>query len=66
MLTLIGRDLMRLVIHKAGSIEVSLSDGSVLTAAPHARDEAFEINGAGALEGMHYRSRPGGGIPWAV
>lgn len=66
MLTLIGRRVMRLVVHKAGSLELALSDGSVLTAAPHARYEAFEINGAGALEGMHYRSRPGGGIPWDV
>jgi hypothetical protein len=45
-------------------LRLEFGDGSSLDSAPHPRLEAWEVQGGGALEGMAYRSRPGGGVPW--
>jgi hypothetical protein len=65
-LTLVDRQLLRMAVTRSASLEIDFSDGSMLTATAHHRNEAFEINGGGALEGMRYVARPGGGVPWSV
>ena len=37
---------------------------AVLTARPDPRYEAWQVQGGGALEGLAYVARPGGGAPW--
>ncbi|MGH9885828.1 MAG: DUF6188 family protein [bacterium] len=64
MLTAIGREVVRLVVTRRGALELSLSDGSVVSVDSHPRYEAFEVNGGGALEGMRYLAARGGGVPW--
>lgn len=64
MLTLIGREVMYMTVTRVGSLEVGFSDGSIVSAGSHPRHEAFEVNGGGALEGMRYLARSGGGSPW--
>jgi len=66
LLTLVNRELLQLVVTKDGSIEARMSDGSVLTAISHRRHEAFAVSGGGALEGLVYVARPGGGSPWGA
>ena len=65
LLTLIGRAVTYLTVTRAGSLEVGFGDGSVLSTESHLRHEAFQVNGGGALEGLQYLARPGGGVPWA-
>ncbi len=64
LLTLITREIQRLVVTRSGSLSVAMSDGSVIDVASHRRYEAFEVSGAGALEGISYRAQVGGGQPW--
>ena len=64
LLSLIGRAIELLVVSRSGHLELEFGDGSVLTAAPHARIDAWELQGGGALEGMAYRCDAGGGPPW--
>src|SRR5215217_5988159 len=66
LLALIGREIVRLVVTLAGSLDVSLSNGARLVVASHPRRQAFEVNGGGALEGMEYVARVGGGLVWGV
>ena len=64
LLTLVGRRVEALDADEGGGAEVAFSDGTVLTVAPHPREEAWQLQGAGGLEGLVYRSPPGGGRPW--
>jgi hypothetical protein len=64
LLTSIGREVLRLTVTRSGSLELRLSDGSVISVDSHPRYEAFEVVGGGALEGMGYLASPGGGSPW--
>ena len=64
LLTAIGREVLRLTVTRSGSLELRLSDGSVISVDSHPRYEAFEVVGGGALEGMAYLATPGGGSPW--
>lgn len=64
LLSLIGRSIELLVVTRRGVLTLAFGDGSSLEAAPHARVDAWEVQGGGALEGMAYRCGPGGGIPW--
>jgi hypothetical protein len=66
MLTLVDREVLRMTVTRTASLEIDFGDGSILSTAVHHRNEAFEINGGGALEGMRYVARPGGGVPWSV
>lgn len=63
-LSILGRDIDALTISRAGTLAVQLSDGSRLVVDSHPRHEAWEIQGAGAMEGMQYLARPGGGQSW--
>jgi len=64
LLTLMGRELLQLTVTRAGSLDVRFSDGTTLAVDSHPRYEAFEVIGAGALEGMQYHASRGGGSPW--
>ncbi len=64
LLSLLGRTLDSLVATRTGELMLAFGDGSSLRVGPHARVEAWEVQGGGALEGMSYRCEPGGGIPW--
>ena len=64
LLSLIGRAIELLVVSRRGGLELTFGDGSAVRAAPHARLDAWEMQGGGALEGMAYRCGAGGGVPW--
>ena len=64
MLSLVGRTIELLVVSRSGHLELAFGDGSTVHASPHARLEAWELQGGGALEGMAYRCDAGGGAPW--
>ncbi len=64
LLSLLGRSIELLVVTRHGEIHLSFGDGSSLEAGTHPREEAWEVQGGGALEGMAYRCPPGGGPPW--
>ena len=64
LLTTIGREIARLTVTRSGSLEVRLSDASVIAVDSHPRYEAFEVQGGGSLEGMSYRANPGGMSLW--
>jgi hypothetical protein len=64
LLTLVGRraEVMQMTEH--GALTAGFSDGTVLHVAPHAREEAWQLQGAGGLEGLAYACPAGGGPPW--
>jgi len=64
LLTLVGRWLETLTATATGELELAFSDGTVLIARPDPRYEAWQVQGGGALEGLSYLERPGGGAPW--
>jgi hypothetical protein len=64
LLTVVGREILRLTITRSGTLEAWLSDGSFITSASHARHDAFEVSGGGALEGLTYVARRDGRAPW--
>jgi hypothetical protein len=66
LLTLVGRWLETLTATNTGDLELAFSDGTVLTAHADPRYEAWQVQGGGALEGLTYVSRPGGGTPWTT
>ena len=64
LLSLLGRAIDLVVVGRSGHLELVFGEGSVITAAPHPRVDAWELQGGGAFEGMAYRCGPGGGSPW--
>jgi hypothetical protein len=64
LLSLLGRSIDTLLITRRGQLAIRFGDGSSITIEPHARTEAWEIQGGGALEGLGYLCQPGGGTPW--
>ena len=64
LLTLVGRALLQLVVARSGDLEIRLSDGSVLEMRTRATRASFEVNGAGALEGLTYVSGVASGPLW--
>jgi Family of unknown function (DUF6188) len=64
LLTLVGRWLETFTATDAAELELTFSDGTVLGSRPHPRDEAWQVQGGGGLEGLAYVARPGGGAPW--
>lgn len=63
-LSVLGRDIDSVTITRAGTLDVGLSDGSRIIVESHPRLTAWEIQGAGAMEGMQYVALPGGGQSW--
>jgi hypothetical protein len=66
LLTLVGRRAESLEVGRDGALLVAFSDGTMLSVAPHARHEAWRLQGAGGLEGLDYRCPAGGGAPWTA
>jgi hypothetical protein len=64
LLTLVGRALLQLVVSRSGDLEIRLSDGSLIEMRTRATRASFEVNGAGALEGMSYVSGVSSGPMW--
>jgi hypothetical protein len=64
LLSLLGRLVPGATVHADGTLVLRFGDGSVLACAPHDRRAAWELQGAGALEGLAYRVPAGGGAPW--
>jgi hypothetical protein len=64
LLTLVGRALLQLVVSRSGDLELRLSDGTVIEARTRSTRASFEVNGAGALEGMSYICGVAGGPLW--
>ena len=64
LLPLIGTSVTSLVVTRAGTLALSIADGSSLRVESHPQFEAFEVQGGGALEGMGYLASPGGASPW--
>src|SRR5690348_1558665 len=64
LLTLVGRALMQLVVSRSGDLDLRLSDGTVIEMRTRATRASFEVNGAGALEGMSYISGVASGPLW--
>ncbi len=65
LLTLVGRRVEALDVAEGGAVEIAFSDGTLLSVEPHPREEAWQLQGAGGLEGLVYRCPAGGGRPWA-
>jgi hypothetical protein len=64
LLTLVGRRAELLQMAEDGALTAGFSDGTVLRVAPHPREEAWQLQGAGGLEGLAYACPAGGGAPW--
>ena len=64
LLTLVGRQAEVLRMTDGGALTAGFSDGTVLHVDPHAREEAWQLQGAGGLEGLAYACPAGGGPPW--
>jgi hypothetical protein len=65
LLTLVGRWVETLAVTAAAELSLAFSDGTIVTARPDPRYEAWQVQGGGALEGLTYVARPGGATPWA-
>lgn len=63
-LSLLRRPVQSLTITREGDLVVELSDGASLRVTPSARVEAWDVTGAGSMEGMVYRCRTDGRAPW--
>jgi hypothetical protein len=66
LLTLINRTILSLRVTRPGYLHASFADGSSLAIGPDRKVEAWEVSGAGALEGMRYLCAPGGSVPWEL
>ena len=64
LLSLLGREIVELVVTHTGALSVAFSDGTTISVESHPRYEAFEVQGGGELEGLAYLAGPGGGPPW--
>ena len=64
LLTLVGRWMETLTVTAGGDLVLAFSDGTVVSAHTDRRYEAWQVQGGGALEGLAYVARPGGGAPW--
>ena len=64
LLTLVGRRAELVRMAEDGALTAGFSDGTVVHVEPHAREEAWQLQGAGGLEGLAYACPAGGGPPW--
>jgi hypothetical protein len=63
-LGLLRRPVQSLTITRAGDLVVALGDGAELQIGPSVRGDAWEVVGAGSMEGMGYRCATDGRAPW--
>jgi hypothetical protein len=66
LLTMVGREIVHMVVTRSGSLSVRLSDGSLIEIDSSSRHEAFQVNGGGAMEGIAYVAQSGGGPPRGI
>jgi hypothetical protein len=64
LLSLLGRLVLGVTVHADGRIAVRFGDGSELSCTPQGARDTWDLQGAGALEGLGYRAPAGGGTPW--
>lgn len=64
LLTLVGRSLESLTVMRRGELVATFSDGTIVTVGPHPRRDAWQVQGGGGLEGMVYRCKAGGRVPF--
>jgi hypothetical protein len=64
LLTLVGRRAEVMRMADDGGLTAGFSDGTVLQVDPHVREAAWQLQGAGGLEGLAYACPAGGGPPW--
>ena len=65
LLSLIGRLVLSLTVRADGRLVVRFGDGSVLACMPRGARDAWDLQGAGALEGISYHAPASGGTPWS-
>lgn len=63
MLALLGRPLRAVTISRGGDLTLDFGAGATIVAPAHARLDAWEVQGAGALEGVAYACGPAGAGP---
>ena len=64
LLPLLGRLVPSVTVRADGRLVVRFGDGSELSCMPRGARDAWELQGAGALEGLAYRAPAAGGTPW--
>lgn len=64
MLALLRRGVRSLTIRREGELAVELGDGSTILAPPSRRAGAWELHGAGVLEGVMYGIDAEGAMSW--
>ena len=64
LLTLVGRWVEAFAVTEAATLSLTFSDGTMVSVAADPRYEAWQVQGAGALEGLSYVAHPGGPRPW--
>ena len=62
-LGILRRPVQSLTIARSGELSVEFGDGGAIRVPP-AGGDAWEVLGAGTMEGMSYRSRTGDRAPW--
>ncbi|HEX6533028.1 MAG TPA: DUF6188 family protein [Gemmatimonadaceae bacterium] len=60
MLSLLGRPLRSVTISRRGDLTLDMGSGTSIVASPHRRLDAWEVQGAGSLEGLAYACGIGG------
>lgn len=63
-LPVVDRPLEVIRVQRTGQLHLRLGGRMILQVEPDPDLEAWEIGGAGVLEGLSYLSGPGGGSPW--
>ena len=64
LLSLLGRLVPGVTVRADGELVIRFGDGSVLSCSPQGPRDAWELQGAGALEGLAYRAPADGATPW--
>lgn len=65
LLTLVGRGMRSLVVTRGGALELGFGEGTTIECGPSRRRDAFQVQGAGALEGVAYAAGEHGAAPWS-
>jgi hypothetical protein len=63
-LALLRRRVESVTVSRDGALTLAFAGGASLVVEPHARLDAWEVQGGGTLEGVGYRCPVGGGAMW--
>lgn len=64
MLPVVDRAIEMIRVEGTGALQLRIGGRMILNVEPDRDFEAWEIGGAGMLEGLAYLCPPGGGLPW--